>query len=90
MAGSGFLEFRMRRIRIALRPVQMYRQTVHIKKRQLDIVRTSNRAQFDFDRREFAESPQAATYNSSEAGHFAWHSDIGIEAAAGQRKLILV
>ncbi|MDG1449296.1 MAG: hypothetical protein P8Q93_05235 [Ascidiaceihabitans sp.] len=68
----------------------MYRQTVHIKKRLIDIMRTSNRAQFDFDPREFAESPQAAPYKPSEAGHFAWHSDIGLGVAAGQRKLTVV
>ena len=53
-------------------------------------MRTSNRAQFDFDPREFAESPQAAPYKPFEAGHFAWHSDIGLGTAAGQRKLPLV
>ena len=58
--------------------------------RLIDIVRTSNKAQFDFDLHEFAESPQAATYKSSDAGHFAWHSDIGLGAAAGKRKLTLV
>ncbi len=68
----------------------MYRQTVHIKKCLIDIVRTSIKAQFDFDRREFAESPQAAPYKPFEAGHFAWHSDIGLGTAAGQRKLPLV
>ena len=58
--------------------------------RLIDLVRISNREKFDFDLRDFAESPQAATYKSTEGGHFAWHSDIGLGVAAGKRKLTLV
>jgi PKHD-type hydroxylase len=58
--------------------------------RLIALVRRSNTDQFDFDLREFAESPQAASYKSSDEGHFAWHSDIGRGVAAGKRKLTLV
>lgn len=58
--------------------------------RLIAIARTSIKAQFDFDLREFAESPQTETYKSSEAGHSAWHSGIGLGAAADKRKLTLV
>lgn len=58
--------------------------------RLVEIVRKSNVDQFDFDLREFAESPQVATYDASEGGHFAWHSDIGDGPVAGKRKLTLV
>lgn len=61
-----------------------------VMERLIDLVRRSNTDQFDFDLREFAESPQAASYDASQAGHFAWHSDIGLGAAAGKRKLTLV
>ena len=61
-----------------------------VMERLIELVRRSNTDQFDFDLREFAESPQAASYKSSEDGHFAWHSDIGLGAAAGKRKLTLV
>lgn len=61
-----------------------------VMERLIKLVRRSNTDQFDFDLREFAESPQAASYKSSEAGHFAWHSDIGLGAAASKRKLTLV
>lgn len=58
--------------------------------RLIEIVRKSNIDQFDFDLREFAESPQVATYHASDRGHFAWHSDIGDGALARKRKLTLV
>ncbi len=58
--------------------------------RLIDLVRRSNRDQFEFDLREFAESPQVAIYKSSDSGHFAWHSDIGGGIASGKRKLTLV
>jgi hypothetical protein len=46
----------------------MYRQTVHIKKRLIDIMRTSNRAQFDFDPREFAEAHRQHRINPLKRG----------------------
>ena len=58
--------------------------------RLIEIVRKSNADQFDFDLREFAESPQVASYNASDSGHFAWHSDIGDGPMARKRKLTLV
>ncbi len=58
--------------------------------RLIELVSNSNKDLFDFDLREFAESPQIACYQSSNAGHFAWHSDIGDGVAAGRRKLTLV
>jgi PKHD-type hydroxylase len=58
--------------------------------RLIEIVRKSNVDNFDFDLREFAESPQVATYNASARGHFAWHSDIGDGPMARKRKLTLV
>lgn len=58
--------------------------------RLIDLVRTSNRDRFDFDLRDFAESPQVATYKAASGGHFAWHSDIGDGQLARQRKLTLV
>jgi len=58
--------------------------------RLIDLVRKSNRDQFDFDLRDFAESPQVATYKGTAGGHFAWHSDIGDGLLARQRKLTLV
>lgn len=61
-----------------------------VMERLIELVRRSNTDKFDFDLREFAESPQAASYKSSEAGHFAWHSDIGHGVAACKRKLTLV
>ena len=42
-----------------------------VMERLIELVRRSNTDQFDFDLREFAESPQAASYKSSEVGHFA-------------------
>ena len=61
-----------------------------VMERLIELVRRSNRDQFDFDLREFAESPQVAIYKSSDSGHFAWHSDIGSGPASGKRKLTLV
>lgn len=58
--------------------------------RLIDVVRISNRDRFDFDLREFAESPQVATYEATERGHFKWHSDIGDGPVARKRKLTLV
>lgn len=58
--------------------------------RLIELVRTSNRDQFDFDLRDFAESPQVATYKGTSAGHFSWHSDIGDGPLAKRRKLTLV
>lgn len=58
--------------------------------RLIEIVRKSNIEQFDFDLREFAESPQVASYNAADSGHFAWHSDIGDGPVASKRKLTLV
>ena len=39
--------------------------------RLIKLVRKSNSDLFDFDLREFAESPQVASYQSSNGGHFA-------------------
>ncbi|TMM51696.1 2OG-Fe(II) oxygenase [Sulfitobacter sabulilitoris] len=61
-----------------------------VMERLIDLVRRSNRDQFEFDLREFAESPQVAIYKSSESGHFSWHSDIGGGPASKRRKLTLV
>lgn len=58
--------------------------------RLIDLVRNANNDQFDFDLRDFAESPQVATYKAASVGHFAWHSDIGDGLLAQQRKLTLV
>ncbi len=58
--------------------------------RLIKLVSQSNKHQFDFDVREFAESPQVAKYDAAKGGHFAWHSDIGRGLAAGKRKLTLV
>ena len=58
--------------------------------RLIELVSHSNKNQFNFDLREFAESPQVASYDAAKAGHFAWHSDIGHGLAAGKRKLTLV
>ncbi len=61
-----------------------------VMERLIENVRKSNVEQFDFDLREFAESPQVASYNASDSGHFSWHSDIGDGAMARKRKLTLV
>lgn len=58
--------------------------------RLIELVSRSNKQQFNFDVREFAESPQVAKYDADKGGHFAWHSDIGEGLAAGKRKLTLV
>ncbi len=58
--------------------------------RLIELVRHSNKHQFDFDLREFAESPQVAGYDATKGGHFGWHSDIGHGRVAGKRKLTLV
>ncbi len=58
--------------------------------RLIEVVSHSNNQQFDFDVREFAESPQIASYDAAKGGHFAWHSDIGNGPTAGKRKLTLV
>ena len=58
--------------------------------RLIEIIRISNIDQFDFDLREFAESPQVARYDASDNAHFAWHSDVGEGILARKRKLTLV
>lgn len=58
--------------------------------RLIELVRRSNIDQFDFDVREFAESPQVASHTASDGGHVAWHSDIGHGPSAANRKLTLV
>ena len=58
--------------------------------RLIEVVSHSNNEQFNFDLREFAESPQIATYDAAKGGHFAWHSDIGHGRVAFKRKLTLV
>lgn len=61
-----------------------------VMERLIEQVRKSNLNQFDYDLREFAESPQVASYVASSEGHFAWHSDIGGGPLASKRKLTLV
>ena len=39
--------------------------------RLIELVRRSNIDHFEYDLREFAESPQVAIYKSSDSGHFA-------------------
>ena len=56
----------------------------------IELVRRSNSNHFDFDIREFAESPQIASYNASAGSHFSWHSDIGGRSIAQKRKLTMV
>lgn len=58
--------------------------------RLIEVVSRSNNQKFNFDLREFAESPQIATYDAANGGHFAWHSDIGLGRVAFKRKLTLV
>lgn len=58
--------------------------------RLIDVVRNCNRSNFDFDLREFSESPQVATYKASDNGHFGWHSDISEGQTASKRKLTMV
>ncbi|UWQ59477.1 2OG-Fe(II) oxygenase [Leisingera caerulea] len=64
--------------------------TTWVMDRLISLVRRANRERFGFDLREFAESPQTASYGAEEGGHFAWHSDIGDGPLAGKRKLTLV
>jgi len=54
--------------------------------RLIELVRKSTGIIFEFDLREFAESPQVAIYKSSDSGHFVWHSDIGSGPASGKTK----
>lgn len=61
-----------------------------VMERLIELVRTSNANQFNFDLRAFSESPQVASYKASDGGHFAWHSDIGGGLLAAKRKLTLV
>ena len=61
-----------------------------VMERLIEVVRTANRNWFDFDLSEFAESPQIASYDASDSGHFTWHSDIGDGPMARKRKLTLV
>jgi len=61
-----------------------------VMERLIKLVRRSNIDKFDFDLREFGESPQVASYKASHGGHFAWHSDIGDGPVARKRKLTLV
>ncbi|WP_323778215.1 2OG-Fe(II) oxygenase [Leisingera sp.] len=61
-----------------------------VMERLISLVRRANRELFNFDLREFAESPQAAGYKAEDGGHFAWHSDIGDGPVAGKRKLTLM
>ena len=58
--------------------------------RLIDVVRVANRALFDFDLTEFAESPQIARYGAEREGHFDWHADIGDGKLAARRKVTLV
>ncbi len=58
--------------------------------RIIDVVRDANRAVYDFDLREFAESAQVARYGAEREGHFDWHSDIGEGRLASKRKLTMV
>jgi PKHD-type hydroxylase len=61
-----------------------------VMERLIGLVRRCNSDEFDFDLREFAESPQIAIYKASDSGHFAWHSDIGGGPTSRKRKLTLV
>jgi PKHD-type hydroxylase len=58
--------------------------------RLIDLVRRSNLNHFGFDLTAFEESPQVAIYTAQDAGHFAWHSDIGGGPVSAKRKLTLV
>ncbi|MCV2882926.1 2OG-Fe(II) oxygenase [Actibacterium sp. XHP0104] len=58
--------------------------------RIIQVVAECNRRVFDFDLREFAESPQVARYGAEREGHFTWHSDIGDGPVARKRKLTMV
>ncbi len=65
-------------------------QTGWIMDRLIDVVRQANRTVFDFDLRDFAESPQVARYGAECEGHFDWHTDIGDGPVAARRKLTMV
>ena len=58
--------------------------------RMIALVRDANRAVFDFDITDFAESAQIARYGAEREGHFGWHSDIGEGRLAERRKLTIV
>lgn len=58
--------------------------------RLIDLVRLANREVFDFDLRDFAESPQVALYDAAVEGHFDWHSDVGEGPLAARRKITTV
>lgn len=58
--------------------------------RIIALVSRANRETYDFDLREFAESPQVARYGAEREGHFDWHSDIGDGPLARKRKLTMV
>lgn len=58
--------------------------------RIIRLVAEANRESFDYDLREFAESPQVARYGAEREGHFDWHSDIGDGLVARKRKLTMV
>ncbi|MCV2871087.1 2OG-Fe(II) oxygenase [Defluviimonas sp. WL0050] len=58
--------------------------------RIIQLVARANREAFDFALTEFAESAQVARYGAEREGHFDWHSDIGMGAAAARRKLTMV
>ena len=58
--------------------------------RMIGVVAEANRKAFNFDLRDFAESPQVARYTAERQGHFDWHSDIGAGSLAARRKLTIV
>lgn len=58
--------------------------------RLIDLVRVANRDVFDFDLRDFAESPQVAQYDAGVQGHFDWHGDVGDGPLASRRKITTV
>ena len=58
--------------------------------RIIALVRDANRMVYDFDLREFSESPQVARYGAEREGHFGWHSDVGDGRLAARRKLTMV
>ena len=58
--------------------------------RIIALVRDANRMVYDFDLREFSESPQVARYGAEREGHFGWHSDIGDGRVAARRKMTMV
>ena len=50
----------------------------------------ANRDHFGFELTQFHEQLQIARYDAGDAGHFDWHSDIGMSPLARSRKLTLV